>query len=340
MATKRNFKEEFLTCSLCTNAYDNETRVPKCLPCLHCFCKSCLIRHIDGKPNVKCPQCRKHCVVPEGGADGFVTNFNVENLRDYQSLHQEPRIGSEGSEGSGERVLCNSCAEDNPATGYCYECESYICHKCTDMHAAMRGLRAHEIESLENLMRPNRPLKRRPTGADRCRDHNQPCSIFCKTCNKPICGTCALIAPHDNHQREDLNSAIKQTSEALNKLSQTVRKKKEPLEKLSGMIGMRINEINAVFGRREEIINKLFEAIEKKLRDRCTQAQEELQGHCKGLNNLLKEQADEVEAMIAQYDSACDFADQACEHASAKQLFKHEEMVRQSSQRKSGIFSS
>ncbi|XP_072049081.1 uncharacterized protein [Amphiura filiformis] len=321
--TRKDFKQEFLTCSLCTNLYNSEDRVPKCLPCLHCFCKSCLGRHIGGKPEVSCPDCRKQYVVPEGGADGFVTNFNVENLRDYQNLHQEPRLLSESD---GER-LCNSCDYDNAATGYCYECEALVCQNCTEMHNSMRGLRSHEVESLKSLLsKPERQLKRRRT-YDRCRDHNKAYSMFCKTCKKPICDTCGQIIAHSNHEKVDLNEAIENTVRALRQLSSDVRNKKEPLERLSAMIDTRINDINAVFTKREEDINELFQKLESRLSDRCSQAKEELQGRCQVLNKLLQEQKENIEALVAQYASACDFADQTCEYASPRQLFKHQEMV-------------
>ncbi|XP_072049078.1 E3 ubiquitin-protein ligase TRIM45-like [Amphiura filiformis] len=320
---RKDFKQEFLTCSLCTNLYNSEDRVPKCLPCLHCFCKSCLERHIAGKPEVSCPDCRKQCVVPEGGANGFVTNFNVGNLREYQILTQEPRLLPEND---GDQI-CNSCDYDNAATGYCYECEAFVCQNCTEMHNSMRGLRSHEIESLENLLnKPERQLQRRRT-YERCRVHNKAYSMFCKTCKKPICDTCGQIITHSNHEKVDLNDVIDKTVRALRELSSDVRNKKEPLERLSAMIDTRINDINAVFAKREEDINELFQKLESRLRDRCSQAKEELQGRCQVLNKLLQEQKADVEALVAQYESACDFADQTCEYASPRQLFKHEEMV-------------
>ena len=317
-----DFKQEFLTCSLCANPYDSDDREPKCLPCLHCFCKLCLRRHIAGKVDVQCPNCRKNFMVPEGGVDSFATNFNVENLREYQNLHQDARMLPENVDGH----LCSSCDDGHAATGYCRECE-FVCHKCTEMHKSMRGLRSHEIEPLDALPKPEEELKRRRT-SDRCRAHNKLYSMYCRNCKKPICDTCGQIIDHSNHAKVDLNNAMSETIQVIKGLSNTVRNKKEPLENLSAKIDTRINDINAVFAKQEEEIDAIFKQLEKRLRERCTQAKKELQDRCQVLNKLLQEQKSDVEAIVAQYDSACNFADQTCENASPKQLFKHEEMVR------------
>lgn len=37
-----SFTKEFLSCSICWEAYDDKTHQPKLLACHHTFCKSCL----------------------------------------------------------------------------------------------------------------------------------------------------------------------------------------------------------------------------------------------------------------------------------------------------------
>ena len=82
---QEEFKEQFLTCSICDEPYDTGEHRAKCLPCLHTFCKSCLQLIIDGagSTTIDCPTCRKEAALPEGTVDGLLNSFMVENLRDY-----------------------------------------------------------------------------------------------------------------------------------------------------------------------------------------------------------------------------------------------------------------
>ncbi len=49
--------EDERNCSICTNPYDIDTRVPKRLECQHVVCKVCLMNE-GGDPFQRCPFCR------------------------------------------------------------------------------------------------------------------------------------------------------------------------------------------------------------------------------------------------------------------------------------------
>lgn len=71
--------EEFLTCFICFEIYKD----PKTLPCLHSFCKDCIInlsQGTDGKYSYPCPICRESFQVPKDGVDYLKTNFCLKNL--------------------------------------------------------------------------------------------------------------------------------------------------------------------------------------------------------------------------------------------------------------------
>lgn len=339
---RKDFKQEFLTCSICTHTFDDDTRLPKCLPCLHSFCRSCLRTYIARGPRkseINCPICRKKCAVPaDNGVDGFVTNFNVRNLRDYQNLHlqHDPVVGASSS--TDQETLCTNCDSGDPAVRYCYYCEAKLCEGCTSAHTTWRNLKSHETVTLEVFQSRGNQVhdgiqssngsrrSRRPHV--RCRAHSDNrLSAFCNTCHLPICDTCG-ITDHRDHEILNLDTAITDTVKTLQELATLVRDKKgPPLETLSGVIDSRINDINAAFTEQEKIIEAEFETLIKKLTDRREQAKKDLQDRCQVLTKLLQEQGDDVEALAAQCDSACDFAEQTCEYANPMQLFKHKEMV-------------
>ena len=44
-----SFTKEFLSCSICWEAYDDKARQPKLLACHHTFCKGCLKKILRGR---------------------------------------------------------------------------------------------------------------------------------------------------------------------------------------------------------------------------------------------------------------------------------------------------
>ncbi|XP_078662298.1 uncharacterized protein LOC144906159 isoform X2 [Branchiostoma floridae x Branchiostoma belcheri] len=68
-----------LTCPICTNVL----REPKALPCLHTYCRSCLLQleaNASQTGRFPCPECRQMVILPERGVQGLPTNFMVANV--------------------------------------------------------------------------------------------------------------------------------------------------------------------------------------------------------------------------------------------------------------------
>ena len=71
--------ESEITCPICQEHYTE----PKVLPCLHCYCKKCILklalRTQSGK-SFQCPECRCKATLPEGGVDNLKTAFFANRL--------------------------------------------------------------------------------------------------------------------------------------------------------------------------------------------------------------------------------------------------------------------
>lgn len=69
-----------LECGICLNTYED----PRALPCLHSYCLNCLKSHASSTKDIngafKCPQCRKGCILPAGGAKHFPKNFFLNTM--------------------------------------------------------------------------------------------------------------------------------------------------------------------------------------------------------------------------------------------------------------------
>ena len=69
-----------ITCAICQDHYKD----PKILPCLHYYCKECILhltlRNGADKP-FSCPECRHDCLLPEDGVDELKTPFFITRLK-------------------------------------------------------------------------------------------------------------------------------------------------------------------------------------------------------------------------------------------------------------------
>ena len=71
--------EEELSCAVCFETLAQ----PKTLPCLHSFCRDCLVEiaGFEGSVALACPSCRKPSGIPAGGdVDTLPSNFHLINL--------------------------------------------------------------------------------------------------------------------------------------------------------------------------------------------------------------------------------------------------------------------
>ena len=92
---------------------------PKVLPCLHYYCKKCVLRLAHrtgtGKP-FSCPECRCDATLPEGGVDELKTAFFVNRLKTTVStMDRAPgkvEVKCELCSGSGDKAEAFCPGED------------------------------------------------------------------------------------------------------------------------------------------------------------------------------------------------------------------------------------
>ena len=169
LSTQRqeDFKEQFLTCPICYEAYDKDEHQAKFLPCLHSYCKSCLQQHADRRPKINCPNCRKEVALPDGAVDSLPNNFVVENLKDYQDVFNLV-------------VTCQSCDEGSTAVSFCYDCGYFLCTACEDDHRRLRPLRHHKISTMAEYQQDGNKTKIH----QRCLKHpGKHLDLYCKEAN-------------------------------------------------------------------------------------------------------------------------------------------------------------
>ncbi|XP_041372042.1 E3 ubiquitin/ISG15 ligase TRIM25-like [Gigantopelta aegis] len=138
MASLSSINEDFLTCSICFEPFND----PRILPCVHTFCAECLSNHINStcqpglsRPKFSCPTCRESVAIPdpenprETWAKQFRKNFMISGLRDVVKTEGDslltPSLVADG-------VARHVCAmhPQKERDHFCVDCDKLVCISC------------------------------------------------------------------------------------------------------------------------------------------------------------------------------------------------------------------
>ena len=213
----KNLRKE-AECPLCLETVKD----PKTLPCLHSFCLVCLDKHANYarrqlQTAIKCPVCQASFQIPqEDTFGGLPASFHLNRLVDLLAL----------TDGGTESQQCGSCEENNTATHYCFECQSFLCTTCFKAHQRFKATRGHKNISVDNLQADDvEKLIRRPVMCSEQYHQDQPLEYYCKDCNVCTCIKCSVVS-HNHHTMVDMQKAADeqkmQIDEALKKVKAEV----------------------------------------------------------------------------------------------------------------------
>ena len=213
----KNLRKE-AECPLCLETVKD----PKTLPCLHSFCLVCLDKHANYarrqlQTAIRCPVCQASFQIPEEDTfGGLPASFHLNRLVDLLAL----------TDGGTESQQCGSCEENNTATHYCFECQSFLCTTCFKAHQRFKATRGHKNISVDNLQADDvEKLIRRPVMCSEQYHQDQPLEYYCKDCNVCTCIKCSVVS-HNHHTMVDMQKAADeqkmQIDEALKKVKAEV----------------------------------------------------------------------------------------------------------------------
>ena len=312
---KEEFKEEFLTCSICAEPFDNHTHVAKCLPCLHSFCKSCLLRHANSKLTLDCPKCRK--TVPlqaKGDLDSLPNNFIVENLKEYQDIFNLA-------------VACGNCDEGESALSFCHDCGCFVCQLCVDSHQRMRTLRLHTLSTLAELQEKKcNPLTK---CQQRCQKHpKHELTLYCQeeTCKMPACATCAHV-DHRGHDLKYIEEAAVKTALQLKAACSRVKNQYKVLEDNQSSIRKAQRSLKTSYRQKQQEVQGTVDELHRLIDTRCASAKAQLEDLFNKEMERLEHKDKMVETLSSQMSSACKYTESACSVSHPVQLLDSSERI-------------
>ncbi|XP_046555426.1 E3 ubiquitin-protein ligase TRIM56-like [Haliotis rubra] len=224
MATSQKLQENFLTCTICTEVFDN----PCTLVCYHTFCRKCVVNYTKTKPeaiNAKsllCPFCSKMTKVtsPERPidewADDVKPSFVIQGLLDS--------FGP-GCKDTKNCTCCHREGEITPATVWCSVCDDALCDVCARVHSRISSTRHHDTTALtsEAIMPRKRNIK--------CKEHkDENIKFLCKDCKKVTCHTCCVIYHRKCESVVTLESELPALKSQLLNKKETISKKQLQME--------------------------------------------------------------------------------------------------------------
>ena len=315
--------EREITCGICQEHYTE----PKVLPCLHYYCKKCVLRLAirtgSGKP-FSCPECRCEATLPEGGVDDLKTAFFVNRLKTTVSM-------MERAHGKVE-VKCELCSDSGgKAEAFCRQCAMFICKNCIEQHKKLKILLTHEVASLEDLKQGRaKPIviKEHPASV-KCPDHDEPLVIYCFDCDMLICRDC-IMKDHRDHNFEFCKKAAATTKTNL-------LEKLEPLKTQSSSLSHAVEEVRTtkqeLETERETVANTIKTSF-KELRDILDNHEQELLGEA---DRLVREKIDRLSVQektlslaSAEVQSVVDYTEQCVRHCTDNEVMSiHTEIRRQ-----------
>ena len=311
--------EREITCGICQEHYTE----PKALPCLHYYCKQCILRLAlrtgTGKP-FSCPECRCEAILPEGGVDKLKTAFFVNRLKTTIST-------MERTHGKVE-VKCEQCEDsrDN-AEAFCRQCASFICKECVNLHTRIKTFKSHEVASLEDLKHGRAkpiPVKEPPT--KKCLVHEKSLKIYCYDCASLICRDCT-VKDHRDHNFEFTKKAAPDTK---TKLMQEIKPLRDLHVKCTTTVEqIQINKIE-VEAQKQSVVNAIkttFKDLHDILDKRERELVEEAEAVVQEKVDQLSVQEKTLSLASAEFQSVIDYTERSVTHGTDNEVMSmHHEM--------------
>ena len=313
--------EQEVTCAICQEHYTE----PKVLPCLHYYCKKCILKVVlrTGKDKpFSCPECRSETRLPDGGVDELKSAFFINRFKSTFSA-------LELAQGKVE-VKCEACASEETAVSFCRQCAVFICNTCVEAHQRLKKMfEGHEVVSIQDLKegRAKADITIKEPSPAKCLVHQELLKVYCFDCDLLICRDCT-VKDHRDHNFEFSAVAAPKTKEDL-------MKEMEPLRKVVGSLSLAVEEVQTT---KQEIevqgdsvtntihgsFNELFQIMERRTQEMLEEA-----------GRIVREKVDKLTVQeknlslaVAEVQSVVDYTERCVSHCTDNEVMSMHAEIR------------
>ena len=315
--------ERDIICAICQEHYTE----PKVLPCLHYYCKKCILklalRTATNQP-FSCPECRKETILPEGGVDQLKTAFFVHRMEAMYSTVE--RIHGK------VEVKCEGCTSGSNSISFCRQCTAFICKACVESHQRMKMFEGHNVVSMLDLKvgTAKTTINIAETAAPvKCKVHKKSLKLYCFDCDRVICRDCT-VKDHRDHNFEFCAVAAPETKEELTKMLECLRELSKNMSLAMEVVKTTKQEVETQGSSVERTIQTSFEEIFEMMKKH---KQEMLEGARKLIQekmNKLSVQEKNLSLASSKVISVVDYAERFVSHSSDNEVMSmHIDIKRQ-----------
>ena len=294
--------EKEVTCAVCQEHYTD----PKILPCLHYYCKQCILRLAlrtgKGKP-FSCPECRKDTTLPEGGVEELKTAFFINRLKSMYVKHKKALS---------KQAHCEICSNPQAlAEAFCQQCDKFACKSCVHMHSVMKAaFDGHKVVSIDQLLKIKaEELVPKNQAHSKCEVHDELLKIYCFDCNKLICRDCT-VKDHRDHDIEFNNVAADNKKKELMESLKPLRGVEDSLSRALEEVSHTEREVEAQGDSVANTIETSFEELHTILETCKQQLLEEAGRRVREKMEKLKGQEENLSIASAEVRSVIDYTEQ------------------------------
>ena len=298
-----------VTCAVCQEFYTE----PKILPCLHYYCRACVLKIAGAGKSFSCPECRSKTTLSKGGVDGLKEAFFVNRLQSTVTTMKKVHGKVE--------TKCELCSAMGTAEAFCRQCAMFICSECVEIHKRLKTHTSHEVAFLEDLKlgRAKPPVTGESSTDPKCKHHEEPLVLYCFSCSSLICRDCT-VKDHRHHNFEFCKKAVINTK-------QDILVKTKPLKQHKTDFDAAIKEVQAMTAELELHESTMSNSIRvsfKKLHEFLNQREKELFKEVTQLTKKKKQYLSAQEKALtlagAEVQSIMDFTEGFVDHCTDSEV--------------------
>jgi hypothetical protein len=124
----------------------------------------------------------------------------------------------------------------------CITCNHWLCAFHQTSHKRSKDTKHHALKGVSDVQADPSLYREVP----KCEKHPpQPLDLFCLDCDVPICGRCSLLAPHQKHDREEIQTAFTAFHEQMQPMLVEARRVADACEKGEKQVEQTIATVQA-----------------------------------------------------------------------------------------------
>uniref|UniRef100_A0A1X7UHB1 RING-type domain-containing protein n=1 Tax=Amphimedon queenslandica TaxID=400682 RepID=A0A1X7UHB1_AMPQE len=306
-----------MTCEVCSEYYTD----PLMLPCLHSFCKKCLIKAKEKQgsadTSLKCPTCDTSVNLPDG---------NIEGLTQNLWLAQQVREASVKDKMSKkESTLCEQCSDDTAVT-FCCECWLFLCDFCKTAHKRIKTTSQHKLVD----MGKESAIEELPVTAQQpvyCPRHpRSELLYYCNDCEVMTCLNC-LPTKHKDHAYDDYIDVGETARKAL---KESVASCDGVIPPVTEAIANGKKMLEQIATHKEEVSKKIketFEELKAALDKRCNDLQMETEEIASAKRNSVEKQLDGFCKLVKQVSHGRHLASSVSERTNPGEVLSVKKLI-------------